>query len=485
MAIQVYNTLHRKKEPYVPSRPDMTGFYVCGPTVYDYFHIGNARPFIVFDVIRWYLIYRGYQVRYVMNLTDIDDKIIRKANEEQVPAEKIAQKYINAFFDDIQKLGVRPADVYPRATQHVQDIIDLIQRLFDRGFAYESGGDVFFDVMKFPDYAQLSGKNLDQLMSGARIAVDPRKRNPLDFVLWKASKPGEPKWQSPWGEGRPGWHIECSVMSMKYLGETFDFHAGGQDLIFPHHENEIAQSRAATGKEFARYWLHNGFLDIHGEKMAKSTGNFITARELADMYRTAAIRLFFLQKHYRSPIDFTEENLDAATTSMGRIANSYHRIVEVAGEQAPVFAEEQVAGSDRPVHFLRTLQQLRQEVIEAMDDDFNTPAAIGKIFDLVRETNRFIESGIQDEKERGVVAAARLVLDEFDDFLGIVDRSGSIYNMEQIDRIVQIILKLRQRFRQEKKYALADEMRAQLAEAGIVVEDGPQGPVWRWELSKK
>ncbi len=482
MAIQVFNTLTRKKEPYEPVRSDMTGFYVCGPTVYDYFHIGNARPFIVFDVIRRYLIFRGYNVRYVMNLTDIDDKIIRRANEEGVSTDVIAQRYINAFFEDIQKLGVRPADVYPRATQHVQDIIDLIQKLFDRGFAYESGGDVFFDVSRFPNYARLSGKKIDELMSGARIAVDERKRNPLDFVLWKASKPGEPKWESPWGPGRPGWHIECSVMSMKYLGDTFDFHAGGMDLIFPHHENEIAQSQAATGGEFAHYWLHNGFLDIHGEKMAKSLGNFITARQLAERYRTAAIRLFFLQKHYRSPIDFTEEAMDAASTSVVRLATSYQRFVEAAGDAAPILEPEPQFSSDTAAGFWKTLESLRREALELMDDDFNTSAATGKIFDLIRETNRFIERGIQNEEDRRLVATARTILDEFDSFLGIIDRGAvSSVDEEKIDQIVQILLQMRQRFRQEKNYALADEIRAKLGEAGVVVEDTPKGPVWRWK----
>ena len=482
MAIQVYNTLHRTKEPYEPVRADLVGFYVCGPTVYDYFHIGNARPFIVFDVIRRYLIYRGYQVRYVMNLTDIDDKIINRANEEGVPTEVIAQKYINAFFEDIQKLGVRPADVYPRATHHIEDILDIIRRLMEKGIAYESGGDVFFDISKFPEYGQLSGKKIEDLISGARIAVDERKKNPLDFVLWKASKPGEPSWPSPWGKGRPGWHIECSAMSMRYLGTSFDFHAGGQDLIFPHHENEIAQSRAATGDAFVRYWLHNGFLDIRGEKMAKSAGNFITARQLAAQYRTAAIRLFFLQKHYRSPIDFTEEALQAATTSITRLSHSFQRFSEIAGEEAPLTALPETGVTERQRTFFHNLEQRVQDIEQAMDDDFNTPAAVGKFFDLLRETNRFVEGGIQDTLDRRLVARARLIFEEIDSFLGIIDRAAAGIQQEQMDRVVRILLDLRQRYRQEKNYALADDIRNRLAEAGILIEDTPTGPKWKMKV---
>ena len=485
MAVQVYNTLTRKKEVFVPVRSDMTGFYLCGPTVYDYFHIGNARAFIVFDVIRRYLVHRGFPVRFVMNLTDIDDKIIKRANEQGVDSQEIAQRYIIAFFEDIQKLGIRPADVYPRATQHVQDIIDLIQRLFDRGYAYEAGGDVFYDISKFEKYAQLSGKKLDQLQAGARIAVDERKRNALDFVLWKASKPGEPKWQSPWGEGRPGWHIECSVMSMKYLGETIDFHAGGQDLIFPHHENEIAQSEGATGKQFVKYWLHNGFLDIHGEKMAKSLGNFVLARELVKRYPSTAIRLFFLQKHYRSPIDFTEEGLDAAVTSVQRLEIAFSRAKEAAGATMPVLNADELQGMDRQQTFFVALQQLRQDIEAAMDDDFNSPAAIGKVFDLIREMNRYIESGIDQEMDRRLLALARLYLEEVNEYMGIFEEESAGIDRQRVDDVVQIVLNLRKKFRAERNFALADQIRDELAAAGIVVEDTPAGTEWRWELAKK
>ncbi len=477
MAIKIYNTYTRKKEEYTPLHADVTGFYTCGPTVYDYFHIGNARAFIVFDMIRRYLIYRGYRVRYVMNLTDIDDKIIKRANEQGVDSAEIAEKYAAAFFEDIQKLGIRPADVYPRATDHIEDIQELIARLLEKGVAYESGGDVFYDVARFPAYASLSGKNLEQLQSGARIAVDERKRNPLDFVLWKAAKPGEPKWPSPWGEGRPGWHIECSAMSMRYLGETFDIHAGGQDLIFPHHENEIAQSSAATGKEFARYWLHNGFLDIRGEKMSKSLGNFITVRELTRQYNAAVVRLFFMQKHYRSPVDFTEEGLQAARASSRRLSEAWRKIAAAAEEALPFASPEEAEGQA----FVATVFSLKQEIEKAMDDDFNTPAAVGKLFDLVRESNRFLDSGIDGEKERRALATVLAHLEGYDSFLGVIDRTQGEVDSERVGKVLETILRVRSQLRQEKNFALADRIRDDLAEAGVVIEDSPEGPKWRWK----
>lgn len=480
MAIYIYNTYSRKKEKYEPVNPNMTGFYACGPTVYDYFHIGNARMFIVFDIIRRYLNYRGYKVRYVMNLTDIDDRIIQRANEQGVDSSEITKKYIAAFFEDIQKLGVHPADVYPRATHHIDDMIALIEKLFEKGIAYESGGDVFYDVRKFPNYAKLSGKKLDDLQSGIRVAVDERKNYPLDFVLWKAAKPGEPAWPSPWGEGRPGWHLECSVMAMKYLGESFDFHTGGQDLIFPHHENEIAQSEAATGKPFARYWLHNGFLDIRGEKMSKSEGNFFTAREIVEKYPATAIRLFFLQKHFRSPIDFSDEVLQSAVTSNVRIRASYQKIVEAAGEVSPDGNLEKEKLDDRQQAFSEMLENAHGEIIAAMDDDFNTPLAVGKIFDLLREANRFIDEGLEGELSRKLVAKVKLRLDEYDSFFGIIDRSTAQASQENIDQVIQAMLQLRQDFRKEKNFAVADKIRDTLAGAGLVIEDTPQGAKWRW-----
>ncbi|MFQ5628235.1 MAG: cysteine--tRNA ligase [bacterium] len=480
MAIQIYNTFSRKKEKYEPVNPNMTGFYACGPTVYDYFHIGNARMFIVFDVIRRYLIYRGYNVRYVMNLTDIDDKIIERANERGICSKEISQEYIASFFEDIQKLGVHPADVYPRATHHIDDMIALIEDLVAKGFAYESGGDVFYDVRKFPNYAKLSGKNLDDLQAGSRVAVDERKKYPLDFVLWKASKAGEPSWPSPWGDGRPGWHLECSVMSMKYLGESFDFHAGGLDLIFPHHENEIAQSEASTGKPFVRYWLHNGFLDIRGDKMSKSTGNFFTAREILEKYPATAIRLFFLQKHYRSPIDFSDEVLRSAVTSNTRMRLSYQKIAEAAGDFSQVSKNEQGALDERQRTFFNFLNSTHAALLSAMDDDFNTPMAVGKVFDLFRETNRFIDDGMGDDLSHKLVASAKHNLDEYDSFLGIIDRCITEVSQEKVDSVIQAILQLRQDFRKEKNFAQADKIRDSLADAGLIIEDTPEGVKWRW-----
>lgn len=480
MPIQVYNTYTRTKEVYEPVRPDMTGFYVCGPTVYDYFHIGNARPFIMFDVVRRYLIYRGYAVRFVMNLTDIDDKIIRRANELGIPSRDVAQKYIAAFFEDIQKFRIWPADVYPRATGHIDAMVALIRTLVEKGYAYQSGGDVFFHVEKFPAYAQLSGKKLDELQTGARIAVDRRKKNPLDFVLWKASKPGEPAWPSPWGAGRPGWHLECSVMAMKYLGESFDFHAGGQDLIFPHHENEIAQSEAATGKRFARYWLHNGFVNIRGEKMAKSEGNFITAREAIRRYPAAALRLFFLQKHFRSPIDFADDVLQSAVVSMQRLRASYEKIVEAAGDAAPLPEDRRSELNALQQEFADKLASLHSDFLAAMDDDFNTPLAVGKVFDLVRETNRFIDAGISDRQAQSLVATARLQLEEYDGLFDIIDKERAGAAPEQVEKLIQVIVQLRQEMRREKNYAVADRLREALAAGGLIIEDTPEGVKWRW-----
>ncbi|HUT62751.1 MAG TPA: cysteine--tRNA ligase, partial [Anaerolineae bacterium] len=312
MALKVYNTLSRKKENFVPLHGNRVHFYACGPTVYDYFHVGNARPLIMFDVFRRYLEYRGYEVTYIVNITDIDDKIIRRAQEEGVDFKSISRKYTDAFFDGCEQLGIRPATVHPRATEFTDDMLDLIRRLLKIGNAYEVDGDVYFDIASFPGYGKLSGRDIAHMQAGARVEVDERKKNPPDFALWKAAKPGEPSWDSPWGPGRPGWHIECSVMAMKFAGDTLDIHAGGQDLIFPHHENEIAQSEAATGKPFARYWLHNGFLDIEGEKMSKSLGNILTVRDILKNHNPAAIRVFFLLKHYRSPIDFSEEHIREA-----------------------------------------------------------------------------------------------------------------------------------------------------------------------------
>ncbi len=480
MAIHIYNTLTRRKEEFKPVREDRVGFYVCGPTVYDYFHIGNARPFIVFDVIRRYMIYRGYNVRFAMNLTDIDDKIINRANELGVESREVAQKFSAAFFEDLQKLGVRPADFYPRATDHIEDMVALIQRLIDNGVAYESGGDVYFSVKKFPEYTKLSGKKLEDLRAGERVAIDERKQDAVDFTLWKAAKPGEPWWESPWGKGRPGWHLECSCMSMKYLGETFDIHAGGQDLIFPHHENEIAQSEGATGKPFANYWMHNGFLDLSGVKMSKSLGNFLTARAILEQFPAAAIRIFYLQKHYRSPIDFSDEPLQAAVASSGRIAGTYKKILATL-EGADVSGDldvDSLNGAQENYH--QTVQKLHEELVAAMDDDFNTSAALGKFFDLLRETNKFIDSGLESKADFHLLDLARRNIEDYNEFWGIIDQGQSDADNARVDEAMQAILGLRQEMRKEKQFDVADRIRNVLTEAGVIVEDSPEGAKWRW-----
>jgi cysteinyl-tRNA synthetase len=507
MSLKIYNTLTRKKEEFVPVNPGRVGFYLCGPTVYDYFHIGNARPFVVFDVFRRYLRYRGYQVRFVMNLTDIDDRIIQRANELGIPSHEVAQKYTNAFFEDIQKLGVQPADVYPKATEHIDEIIRLIGTLLKKGVAYVADGDVYYDVSKFSDYAKLSGKNLEELSAGIRVAVDERKDDPLDFALWKAAKPGasgaagaEPWWESPWGKGRPGWHAECSVMSMKYLGETFDFHAGGLDLIFPHHENEIAQSEAATGKPFVKYWLHNGFLDIEGEKMSKSLGNFRTAREVLEKFPATAVRLFFLMKHYRGPINFSPEPLEHALKARERLNIAYsllRRRLDVSGstelaEVSPTrLAEAGEAslspGRDNPSgeakSFAELLTKFRHDFMAAMDDDFNTPEAMAVIFDLIRETNRWAGRANLTAAELSVLVDAKSLLDEWNSFLGVIETSGAKGAIDQtrVDAIIKILLEVRQEMRQAKNFKVADQIRNRLKEAGVIIEDGPEGSRWRWE----
>ncbi len=469
MAIQIYNTLTRRKEELVPVEPGKIKFYLCGPTVYDYFHIGNARPFVVFDVYRRYLRYRGFQVRYVMNITDIDDKIIKRANEQGVSSHEVANKYTIAFFEDLHRLGVQPADDFPRATDHLREIIGLVQRLQDRGTAYAVDGDVYFDVAKFRDYAKLSGKKLDELESGSRVAVDERKRNPLDFALWKAAKPGEPWWESPWGKGRPGWHAECSAMSMKYLGETFDIHAGGLDLIFPHHENEIAQSEDSTGKPFVKYWIHNGFLDIDGEKMSKSLGNFKTARDVLEKYPATAIRLFFLMKHYRSPIDFSQEALDSALKARERLSMAYESLRQKVESSSAAGS----AAHDAVIKF-------KEEIIASMDDDFNSAKAIGVIFDLVRETNRRAEQPKLSDDDHNFLLAAKSLLDEANSFFGIFDQSTSGVDQSRVDAVMQIVIDLRKNLRSQKNFAMADEIRDKLKAAGVVLEDGPSGTRWRW-----
>jgi cysteinyl-tRNA synthetase len=378
--LKIYNTFTKQKEEFKPINPPNVKMYMCGPTVYDYFHIGNARSFINADIIRRYLEYRGYKVKFVMNITDVDDKIIKKSNEEKITAEQVAKKYINAFFEDLEKLKIKRADVYPKATKHMQDIIGMIKELEEKGFAYNINGNVFFDVNKFNEYGKLSGKKLDELEVGARIEVNEEKKNPLDFSLWKKAKEGEPYWESPWGNGRPGWHIECSAMSCKHLGDNFDIHAGGNDLIFPHHENEIAQSEAANNKKFVNYWIHFGFLNIDNEKMSKSLGNFFTARDVLKKYPAEAIRSLFAQTNYGGPLNFSDELLTAANKGLEKISNLNERI-------KTSLSEKKNDSTDSDFDF----DKYEKEFIEVMDDDFNAPKGVAVIFDFVRDVNRFID----------------------------------------------------------------------------------------------
>lgn len=472
MAIKIYNTLTRQKETFIPIESGKVSMYVCGPTVYDYFHIGNARPFILFDIFRRYLKHRGYDVKYVTNLTDVDDKIIKKANEDRVSTEAVAEKYTRAFFEDTRRLGILEADAYPKATENIPEIIALIEKLVQKGVAYPLDGDVYFSVEKFDGYGRLSGKNIDELESGARVEVDPRKRNPLDFAVWKAAKPGEPFWESPWGKGRPGWHIECSVMSMKHLGESFDIHAGGADLIFPHHENEIAQAEGATGKPFVKYWMHNGFLNIEGEKMSKSLGNFFTAREIMDKYHPAVIRMFFLLKHYRSPINFSEERIIEAQNALERIISTLENIDLLLAEYKDKLGSEKACLSE-------SIDELRQEFFNEMDDDFNTAGAMSKLFDLVKEANLILAKSHLDADEILSLKKIKNIIEEVDSFLGILFYKDAARTSIKEETLIQILIETRTRLRAAKQWQLSDYIRDELDKIGIELKDHPHRTTWR------
>ncbi len=466
--MKIYNTLTKKKEEFKPVNPPKVRMYVCGPTVYDYFHIGNARSFVMGDMIRRYLIYRGYDVKYVMNLTDVDDKIIKRANELGEDPKKYAEKYIEEFFKDIDGLKVKRADAYPRATEHISDMIELIKKLEEKEVAYNVDGDVFYDVRKFDGYGKLSGKKIDELEAGARIEVNERKKNPLDFALWKKAKPGEPEWESPWGKGRPGWHIECSAMSMKELGETLDIHAGGSDLIFPHHENEIAQSEAATCKDFVKYWVHFGFLNIRDEKMSKSLGNFYTAREVLKKYPAEAVRLLFAQTHYAAPLNFSFELLDSAKKAVERIKTLAKAIEEKL--QSGNF------GSDKSeIDFDAFEEKFRN----AVDDDFNFPKGAAVIFDFVKTANKEMQT--KNLSKDFYENAKRFLEKTAQDVLGILD-FGALDDERprdsKEDELIKLLIDVRQKAKNEKNYALADEIRNRLAELGIVLQDSKTGTTY-------
>jgi cysteinyl-tRNA synthetase len=465
--MRIYNTLSRKKEELIPLDENEYKIYVCGPTVYNYFHIGNARPFVVFDTLRRYLEYRGKNVRFVQNFTDVDDKIINKAKEEGVSASEVSEKYIAEYFKDAQALNVRAASVHPKVTETIDEIIAFVQTLIDKGHAYEVDGDVYYSTRSFPGYGKLSGQNIEDLEAGARIDVDERKNDPLDFALWKKRKEeDEIAWASPWGMGRPGWHIECSAMSKRYLGDTIDIHAGGQDLTFPHHENEIAQSEAANGQPFARYWMHNGYITVNKEKMAKSKGNFFTVRDILTQYSGEVIRFFLLGGHYRSPIDFSEELMQQAQAGLERLVNARTTLAFLAekGTDGPMSDAEQAS--------LAALTKYRDKFIEAMEDDLNTAAAIGAVFELVADANTQVAGGAS----KAYAAAALDLLLELAHVLGILEApDGGADGGTDEDAELAGLIEERQKAREEKNWARADEIRDLLKARGIVLKDTPQG----------
>ncbi len=488
--IRLYNTLTGKKEEFVPVTPGVMHMYACGVTVYDYSHVGHARGAVAFDVIQRYFRRRGYQVKYVRNFTDVDDKIINRAKEEGISPAAVAKKYIDAYQEDMKRLGVDRADVEPLATDHIREMIDVIKRLVEKGLAYPLNGDVYFRVKNFPEYGKLSKRNLDDMMAGARVEVDERKEYPLDFALWKASKPGEPAWDSPWGPGRPGWHIECTAMGFKHLGETFDIHAGGKDLIFPHHENEIAQSEGSSGKRFVNYWLHNGFVNINQEKMSKSLGNFFTIRDILDKYDAEIVRLFLLSTHYRSPIDFSDANLKDARAGLDRFYTMKEGVRNfLAGKKVPaVKPEEVIEAADRPLY--EKIQNFGQTFEEAMDDDFNTALAIGILYDLVRDVNKYLAEIDQKNVQAAILllTAARDAFDDVSRTLGIFLRepeewfqgarlgeSKVTLSVEQIERYIHE----RNEARARKDWAEADRIRKVLDEAGVALFDRAGGTVWK------
>jgi cysteinyl-tRNA synthetase len=470
MGLTLYNDLTRCKEEFMPLIQGKVGFYVCGPTVYDFIHIGNARPFVVFDVLRRYMEHKGLEVIYVQNFTDIDDKMINKANELGISIEELAERFINAYFEDIAPLGVKRATVHPLATEHIDEIIDLISRIMENGHAYVTEGNVYFDVKSFPEYGKLSGQSIEELQAGARIEVDVRKRHPLDFVLWKAKKAGEPWWDSPWGPGRPGWHIECSAMAMKYLGETVDIHGGGSDLIFPHHENEIAQAEAATGKQFVRYWVHNGYLLINKEKMSKSLGNILTVREIIKKYQPLAVRLFILGAHYRSPLDFSDESLTQATRSLQRLRNCYSDLM---------FHLERSQEKDVPDTWLNDIvDEGYGRFCEALDDDCNTAAALGVVFEVVRELNNYLKENVTPDKK--ALINARKFFATVEDIMGIIGIETILAKTEEIPSSeIERLIKERDEARKMRDFARADSIRNELADRGIILEDTPFGTRWK------
>ena len=466
--MKLYNTMSKKKEEFVPLEQDKVKMYVCGPTVYNFIHIGNARPMIVFDTVRRYFEYKGYEVNFVSNFTDVDDKIIKKAIEEGVTADEISKRYIAECKKDREGMNVKPATTHPLATEEIGGMIELIRTLIDKGFAYEKNGTVYYRTRKFADYGKLSHKNLDDLRSGNRsllVTGEDEKEDPLDFVLWKPKKEGEPAWESPWSEGRPGWHIECSEMSKKYLGEQIDIHAGGEDLIFPHHENEIAQSEAANGKEFAKYWLHNGFLNIDNRKMSKSLGNFFTVREISEKYDLQVLRFFMLSAHYRSPLNFSAELMESAKNGLERIVTAAENLRFLMKN-----AQAEAMNESEKEAFAKTREYVEGSE-KAMDDDFNTADAVAAVFELVKYANTTADGDSSKEYLQGILD----VLGKLTDVLGIIVEKKE----ELLDADIEALIEERQAARKEKNFARADEIRDELLARGIILKDTREGVQWK------
>lgn len=463
--MRIFNTMTRQKEEFIPNNPDEVKIYACGPTVYNYIHIGNARPLCVFDVLRRYLEYKGYNVKFVQNFTDVDDKIIKRANEEGITFEEVSKKYIEEFWTDANGLNFKKASVHPKATENIDDIINIIKTLEEKGYAYAVDGDVYFRTLKFKEYGKLSHQPIEDLQSGARIAIGEKKENPLDFALWKAAKEGEPYWDSPWGKGRPGWHIECSAMNKRFLGDTIDIHCGGQDLIFPHHENEIAQSECANGCTFAKYWMHNGYINVDNVKMSKSLGNFKTVREIANVYGYEVIRYFLISSHYRSPINYSLEIIEQCKSALERLYTCRESL-DFALKNAKDIPDDE--------ELIKKLNSHREQFITAMDDDLNTADGVAAVFELVKDINTSI---LDKEVSKNVCQTAAAVFDELCDVLGI------LYNRKNndVDSDIEALIEERQQARANKDWATADRIRDELKAKGIILKDTPQGVTWTKE----
>ena len=463
--MRIFNTMTRQKEEFIPNNPDEVKIYACGPTVYNYIHIGNARPLCVFDVLRRYLEYKGYNVKFVQNFTDVDDKIIKRANEEGITFEEVSKKYIEEFWTDANGLNFKKASVHPKATENIDEIINIIKTLEEKGYAYAVDGDVYFRTLKFKEYGKLSHQPIEDLQSGARIAIGEKKENPLDFALWKAAKEGEPYWDSPWGKGRPGWHIECSAMNKRFLGDTIDIHCGGQDLIFPHHENEIAQSECANGCTFSKYWMHNGYINVDNVKMSKSLGNFKTVREIANVYGYEVIRYFLISSHYRSPINYSLEIIEQCKSALERLYTC---------RESLDFALKNVKDIPDDEELIKKLNSHREQFITAMDDDLNTADGVAAVFELVKDINTSI---LDKEVSKNVCQTAATVFDELCDVLGI------LYNRKNndVDSDIEALIEERQQARANKDWATADRIRDELKAKGIILKDTPQGVTWTKE----